>query len=470
MKFYIKIAIIISTIVLFFISCSNNKSDFDSYFGGQIVNPKSTKVYFLKNDNILDSVKLDKHNKFFFKLKNLDSGLYTFSHDNEYQYVFFEKKDSIIIRLNTWDFDESLVFSGKGAERNNFLMNLFLNNEKEDKLFISLYKLPSKEFEAKIDSAIRVKNTLLKQFKDNTKEESKKFNKLITVAITYPLFRKKEYYPQFNKHILKTDSYPELPPKFYAFRDNINLNDSSLVYFHPYRNYVNSYLHHKASKEKYIHPKTNITLNIIDNIVQTIHEKELKNFFLYKIISQSFFKYNITYNLSDNQREKALKIFYDNCDDQEMVKEIKQLAFDYSNIKKGDKLFSFSVINTDGKKLDASNIFENKKTVLYFWSNKLINAKNLSKRVTYLKKRYPHLNFIGINIDKSKTTWLQSPIFNTLNTENQYQLAQKCVMRNFVTAKTPRIILLNDNAIVKNGFTVFWAENFSEELDNLEKN
>jgi hypothetical protein len=43
-------------------------------------------------------------------------------------------------------------------------------------------------------------------------------------------------------------------------------------------------------------------------------------------------------------------------------------------------------------------------------------------------------------------------------------------MRNFVTAKTPRIILLNNNAIVKNGFTVFWAENFSEELDSLEKN
>ncbi|MFK5889352.1 MAG: hypothetical protein QM486_01320 [Flavobacteriaceae bacterium] len=470
MKFYIKIALIISTIVLFLISCSDNKSDSFSYFGGQIVNPKSTKVYFLKNDKILDSTILKKNNNFLFKLKNLEPGLYTFSHGNEYQYIFFEKNDSIIIRLNTWDFDESLVFSGKGAERNNFLMNLFLNSEKEDKLFRTLYRLPSKDFDAKIDSALQVKNTLFKQFKASTKEESIFFNKLAQVAITYPLYRKKENYPLYHKRQLRTNDYPKINKQFYVFRDNISLNDSSLVYFFPYRNYVTSYLYHKAYEEKYKNSNSNVALNFLENIVNSIQQKKLKNIFLYKFIYESYFRYNITYNLSDSQRKRALQIFNDNCDNPEMLKEIKQLAFDYNNIKKGAKLFNFKVINTNGDKLDTAPIFKNKKTVLYFWSKNLINANNLSRRVMYLKKRYPHLNFIGINIDNSKTTWLKSPIFNTLNAKNQFQLAQKCVMRNFVTARTPRIILLNNNAIVKNGFTVFWAENFSAELDNLEKN
>jgi hypothetical protein len=470
MRFYIKIALIIGSVVLFLMSCSNNTSDTFSYFGGQIVNPKSTKVYFLKNDKILDSVKLNKHNKFLFKLKNINSGLYTFSHGNEYQYIFFEKNDSIIIRLNTWDFDESLVFSGKGAERNNFLMNLFLNNEKEEKLFRTFYKLPSKDFNTKIDSVLQVKNNLLKQFKANTKEESIFFNKLVQVAIAYPLYRHKENYPLHHKRKLKSKDYPKIDSQFYAFRDNINLNDSSLVYFFPYRNYVTSFLYHKAYEAKSKNPESNLALNFMESIINSIHDKKLKNIFLYKLIYESYFFYNKTLYLSPNQRERALNVFYDNCNDKEMLAEIKQLAFDYNNIKKGAKLFDFKVINTNGDKLDAATIFKNKKTVLYFWSKKLINAKNLSRRVTYLKKRYPHLSFIGINIDKSKTAWLKSPIFNTLNAKNQFQLAQKCVMRNFVTAKTPRIILLNNNAIVKNGFTVFWAENFSEELDNLEKN
>ncbi len=466
LKNYIKLLSFLTLTSLFTSSCTNNNIDSTSYFGGQIVNPKSTKIYFLKNDKVLDSATLKKDNNFLFKLKNLKPGLYTFSHGNEYQYVFFEKNDSIIIRLNTWDFDESLVFSGKGAERNNFLMNLFLTNEKEDKSFRNFYKLPSKEFGAKIDSVLQVKNNLLKQFNSNTKEESAFFNKLANVAITYPLYRKKENYPLYNKRLLKTENYPDFNADFYNFRKSINLNDSSLVYFFPYRNYINSYLHHKAYYKKHDNPDSNIAINLLENIASSIKEKRLKNFFLYRIISDSFFYYN----LSDSQRELALNIFNDNCDDKEMLKEINQLAFDYSNIKKGDKLFNFKVINTQGEHLNAASIFKNKKTVLYFWSKKLINANNLSKRIIFLEKKYPHLNFIGINIDKTKTMWLKSPIFDKLNAKNQFQLAQKCVMRNFVKAKTPRIILLNNNAIVKNGFTVFWAEDFDKELSNLEKN
>jgi hypothetical protein len=465
-KFYLKITFLISLTALFNTSCTKKTSESYSYFGGQIVNPKSTKVYFFKNDKILDSTVLKENNSFLFKLKNLNSGLYTFSHGREYQYVFFEKEDSIIIRLNTWDFDESLVFSGKGAERNNFLMTLFLNNEKEDKMFAPFYNLSAKAFDAKIDSVLQIKNNLYNQFKANTKKESDYFNKLVEVAIKYPLYRKKESYPLTHKQQLESNTYPEIDDKFYAFRKNMNLNDNSLVYFFPYRNYVSSYLYHKAYEKKYKNPKSNFSVNLIEYTSNLIKERQLRNVLLYRFISDSF----INDELTNAEQQEALKIFNESCDDQEMLSEIKQLAFDYNNIKKGAKLFDFKVINTNGDKLDATSIFKNKKTVLYFWSKKFVDANNLSKRVAYLQKQHPHLNFIGINVDHSKDSWLKSPVFNSLDSKNQFQLAQQCVMRNFITARTPRIILLNNNAIVKNGFTVFWARNFSAELENLEKN
>ncbi len=132
------------SIILFYSCKQQEKKDDATYFGGQIINPKSSKVYFLKNDKYLDSASLDKNNKFLFKFDKLTPGLYTFSHGNEYQYVYLEQKDSIILRLNTWDFDESLAFIGKGAERNNFLMSLFLYEEDEDRLFRPFYLLPPK--------------------------------------------------------------------------------------------------------------------------------------------------------------------------------------------------------------------------------------------------------------------------------------------------------------------------------------
>lgn len=460
--------IFFANILLFMVTSCNTGRNLNSmaYFGGQIVNPKSTKVYFIKNGKNIDSAKLNKDNKFLLKLKNLKPGLYSFKHGNEYQYVFFNTNDSIIIRLNTWDFDESLVFSGRGAERNNFLLNLLLNNENEDKLFLSYYSLAPKPFEAKIDSALKVKNNLYKQYKANTKEKLEFFNELVKSAIKYPLYRKKEYYPFFHNQKLKLNKYPNLDSKFYDFRQNINPNDSSLVYFYPYRNYVASYIFRKAYKEKFDNPNSNLALNKLKYTVKTLKDKQLRNVFLYRFISNSF----VNHELTEKQRKLALQIFNENCNNPEMLKEIKQLAFDFDNIKKGTKLFNFKIINVKGHKLNASSVLKNNKTVLYFWSNSVINANNLSKRILYLKKQYPKLNFIGINLDTSKKTWLKSNIFKFLDAKNQYQLTQKCVMRNFITAKTPRIILLNNNAIVKNGFTVFWASNFTKELENLEKN
>lgn len=465
-KYFFYASLASLTIILIYSCKHDEKIDDATYFGGQIVNPKSSKVYFLKNDKFLDSASLDKNNKFLFKFDKLSPGLYTFSHGNEYQYVYFEQKDSIILRLNTWDFDESLAFIGKGSERNNFLMSLFLNEEDEDRVFRPFYLLPPTEFNAKIDSVLKVKQNLYSQFKTNFPQLSNSFDKLAQVTINYSLYSKKENYPLYNKRKLKLDSLPILDSTFYDYRKQINFNDSSLVYFYPYRNYINAYIHHHAFEEKFLHPDTNVSLNMIENIVEAIHQKELKNLFLYRTISDSFFYHDLT----NKQRENALNLFYKNCDDAKFVSEIKQLAFDYQNIKKGTKLFDFSIINTEGKKLLSSSIINNKKTVLYFWSEKLINTDNLSKRVLYLQKTYPNLNFIGINIDKHKDTWLKSKIFTYLLPQNQFYLDHNCVMRNFITSTTPRIILLNKNTIVENGFTVLWATNFDEELSLLNKN
>ena len=47
----------------------------------------------------------------------------------------YNPTDSVLMYLNTWDFDESLIFSGKGGSKNNFLINLYLQQEKNEKNF-----------------------------------------------------------------------------------------------------------------------------------------------------------------------------------------------------------------------------------------------------------------------------------------------------------------------------------------------
>ena len=80
-----------------------------TYFGGKIKNPVDKYVYFSKNDKVIDSAKIDENNKFSFDLDSIEIGLYTFNHGPEFQYIYLEPKDSLLIYLNTWDFDESFL-------------------------------------------------------------------------------------------------------------------------------------------------------------------------------------------------------------------------------------------------------------------------------------------------------------------------------------------------------------------------
>ena len=71
----IKQLLLICTFFTLIFSCSNwgEKPPLVTYVGGEIVNPKGDYVYFLKDDQLLDSVPLDNNNKFLFKTKDIEA-------------------------------------------------------------------------------------------------------------------------------------------------------------------------------------------------------------------------------------------------------------------------------------------------------------------------------------------------------------------------------------------------------------
>jgi hypothetical protein len=139
---------VLQYILLYFTlsSCVSDKIINATYFGGKIINPKSNLVVLKTMEKVVDTFFLDSKNKFIGKIEKANEGLYYFSHGDENQYVYIEPNDSLMLRLNTWDFDESLVFVGKGAERNNILIDCFLENENDNKLFYNFNKLDHVDF------------------------------------------------------------------------------------------------------------------------------------------------------------------------------------------------------------------------------------------------------------------------------------------------------------------------------------
>lgn len=121
-------------ILSLFLGCNSTSEKMDSaYIGGEIINPNNNYITLFINENQRDTIYLDENNRFLHQIENLETGIYKFTHGGEYQTVLIEPKDSIMFRLNTNDFDESLVYTGIGAKKNNYIIKAFLNDEIENK-------------------------------------------------------------------------------------------------------------------------------------------------------------------------------------------------------------------------------------------------------------------------------------------------------------------------------------------------
>ena len=455
----------VSTIfVILFISCNSTNSSITTYFGGEILNPKSKHVLLLKDEKVVDTLLLDSNNRFLAEYNSLNEGLYTFKHGNEFQYIYFEPADSILIRLNTWDFDESLVFSGKGGTKNEFLINLFLQNEKEEKAMYSYFGLDEFEFQKKIDSLSSERNSIYASFSENENSISEGFKKLTTTAIQFPLYRLKEIYPYYYKKAHKLDDFPSTSKEFYSFRKTININEESLVSFYPYQNYVISYLYNLSFAEQNKNKSTEkITNSLLHSIAENIELEEFKNTLLKKIVINDFLKSESTCTINKN----TLNIFLENCTNPEYIKQVKNLVNDSEIVVNKQPLRNFEIESFTNENITINDIIKNQNTVIYFWSSEYMSSDYLVTRIKYLEKKYPNILFVGINMQPSFEDFNNDVAYKQLDVTKQFKLTENSYAHSYLASKYPRTIIVNKNGVVENGFTYLDSRKLNSELNRL---
>lgn len=454
-------------ISLFLISgCVSDKNIAETtYFGGKIINPKSKHVYFYKNEKLLDSSNLDRKNKFHFKFDSLKVGLYTFKHGTEIQFLFLEPSDSLLLRLNTWDFDESLVFSGKGAEKNNLLINIFLQNEKEDKFILKHYALSDTLFDLKIDSLLQLKKLLYKQHKEEVVDVHILFDEYMNTAIHYPLYKKKEAYPYLNKKALKLGKYPTISPTFYKYRKNINFKNKELQDFYAYSSYMRDYLKHISFEKAIINEGSHIKVNFIESTANHLHLDKLKNRFL----SEGMWNILLDDKIPLNEKNRAQRLFFAHCKDEKAKENIGNLIKASDKLKKGTVLPIIQVFDKNSKIIALNDNIKDSNTVIYFWPKGLRQIENLAKRISYLESKHPNIRFIGIDAKHIDYNWKSYVKSNKFNANNQYRLDTKSDDNNWLLIDYSRTILVDKNGIVQNGFTHLSNRRFEQQLHKLKK-
>ncbi|MFK7812457.1 MAG: peroxiredoxin family protein [Maribacter sp.] len=436
------------------------------FFAGEIVNPTSTMVFLSKDDQVLDSVLLDENNRFSFDLPSIKEGLHHFNHGREYQYIFLEKGDSIQIRLNTIDFDESLVFSGIGSEINNFLLELFLANEEEESLvFSKLFNMEPADFDQQIEILHREKLKDLDELKAET-ELSKGEQEIAEQTINYTYYNYKEKYPFEHRKKTGKKTLHTLPENFYDYRENISFNNGNLNYLTPYYDFMKSHLNNRSymgcsvkcgvENEKitnHLHFNRH-KLNLIDSLVQ---ETELKD----NLFRNVAFDYLLMAHDTETNNETFIKDFHIKSGNNRHIKEINDLYEGIRSIQPQKIIPNVQVIDTNGNKVSLQEISKNKKVVFYFWTgaNKRY-FKDINRRVSQLSLVKKEYTFVGINYNTDESTWKGMVEQGKLNPANQYKSENfEALTKALVIYPLNKCIITEDAKIV-NAFTTMWATNF----------
>lgn len=445
------------------------KKEFDAdnyvaYFGGEVENPQSRYVLFCQNNVVLDTLPLKADNTFFVKFDSLAPGLYTFKHEPEYQYVYFDKNDSIRVHIDSKDFDQSIIFCGRGDQKNNFLMEMYLRNEKEkNKIFDVLdYEAP------KFLSYINKVNADNIAFYKSKKEEIKwndEFDVYAQGMYLFPHYTRKEIYPIVHKMRTGNDVSKALPKDYYDFRKTIDFSDEKMTDFSPFVMYLNYMLNNVGSIHYHNHfsevdlaLKTNVNkLKIADTLIKN---EKVKNI----VVNSIAFQYLLEdQNMVNNQ--EFLKHYYKIATDKSKKNEILKLGKAINQLTDGKKLPSVTLLDAAGKNVNSSSLIT-KNTILFFWSEEL-NSHLVAahKKALELQKKYPNYEFIAINLDKNPNTWKEALTKYSFGSIRQYHCSNFEEIKNkWAITKVHRTMIINKDLTIKNGFTNMFDIRFEEDL------
>ena len=468
MTAYIKKNILFSLILLplLFTSCNKifDTNKYVAYFGGEIINPNSRIVFLCKDNVIIDTIKLDEKNRFFKKYDSLSPGMYTFKHDPEYQHIYFDKNDSLMIRLNTNEFDNSLTFCGRGDEKNNFLIELFLKNEEDKNNSFGIYDYDFEKFNKTIDASYKnIINYYIRR-KESIKWDDN-FDLYAKAMVDMHYLSKKEIYPIAHKNRTGKDICSNIPSAYYDYRKDINFNNENLTNYSPFVRYLTTMLNNiscsGATDGAHLNEKALVNnikkLEIADSLFTNV---KIKN----AILNNIAFTYLLEdQNMSNNKTflDKYAALSTDNV----RQKEIKRIGESTQLLLEGKKLPLVNLIDYKSNVVNLNTLFT-QNTVVFFWTSDANSHLELvHKKASELKTKHPDWNFVSINVDDSPDQWKKLLLKNNFkNTIELHATNFKDLKDKWVITKIHRGMLMHANGTIKNGFVNLFDANFENYL------
>jgi hypothetical protein len=173
--------------------------------------------------------------------------------------------------------------------------------------------------------------------------------------------------------------------------------------------------------------------------------------------------------------ENLLEVFLEHCTNEDYVHHVKSLVHDSKAVCNDKPLDNFEVVSYSDEISVIGDHIDEKNAVLYFWSTAYHSSEYILKNIQYLEKKFPEISFVGINLEvginkqKAFEDVENEPNLKRLDINRQFRLTPESSAHEFLTSAYPRVIIVNDEGVVTNGFTYLDVNKLMPDLKKLEK-
>lgn len=328
-----------SLFIAYGLSVGIAKSNHTASISGIIKNAKYNHVKI--GDRL---AKVDGKGYFELSLDLREADYFTLWHGKEIL-LFLTPGDHITLTLDADDFFNTMKFSGKGADVNNFLADLAILNEKHIRPldFEELFSLDEDSFLAKIESLEATYQQALDSFFNSHETINQKFAKFEQARIRYSWANIRLQYPKRHQAAVKQKAVT-LSEDYNSYLSQLDFNALELWQLREYRNFLNNYLNIKAEETL----ETETSLQSMDNqltnatyriAMETFTNPTFKNYFLYSIMKKQIEDYGIK-NIDD-----LMKNFKKDCTNKKYRSEINELYKKDAALAKNHTIKVYKTVN-----------------------------------------------------------------------------------------------------------------------------
>ena len=436
-------------LIILIVGC---KSEYKTFISGKIIKPTNNEIQLLKDEKVIKNININNEGIFSTSIDDLNDGLYNFIHLPEFQYLIINKGDSLVLRLNSLDFDESLVFSGKGASKNNYLIDVFLEHEKDEDYVKKNYKSSRVIFKNIIDSLLKKK---IKHYSGYNFKSNFISDLIINHAILIPLYSHIENYIIINKN-----NHSKNIQYFNKYRNEINLNINELSHFKLYLDYITlKSINESFSEKRGYDYNLNFNLLRLNYIKNQISNETIKTKLLRFIAYEYLLEEKLLINI-DQFIYEFLKI----SDNENTNSEVSILYKNITLLQVGKKFPEIKLFN-ENKIVNGTEINVNNKNIFVFWSyDQNAHQVNLFSKINIFSDKYSNYYFNLININKDSLKWKNnySNKFYNNRIKNFRAVNFESMSKKMILNNLNKVIITDNNGIIKKILTLNDLEKYLE--------